>query len=181
MKQIIVSNYHLYSKIMSYFIFKSNTWTASSCSEHWLDIFKIYLKDFFIYKRRERTDYLNSWKCPNYFIFTWKGFQLYFFPQRHPSHKGFPIDFKVGTTGVHISIEMNEKQIEIFCMSTANSKAASRNDHSLHSCYLTNWIFIVGKSIKMMHIYLLKIWKIPYRKIEESQVKNFNFFDSIKY
>lgn len=43
-----------------------------------------------------------------------KGLELFYAPKPSLPRKVFPVDFKVGGTGVHINIEMDEKQIQIF-------------------------------------------------------------------
>lgn len=42
-----------------------------------------------------------------------KELELFCPPKACLPHKDFPIDFKVGATGVHINIETDEKQIQV--------------------------------------------------------------------
>lgn len=52
--------------------------------------------------------------CPIFFCSIEKRLELLYPSEVSLPHNGVPIDFKVGTTGVHINIELDEKQIQIF-------------------------------------------------------------------
>lgn len=51
---------------------------------------------------------------PNFLCPIEKGLELFYSPKTSLPHKGFPIDFKAETTGVHVNTEMDEKQIQVF-------------------------------------------------------------------
>lgn len=100
---------------MSIFIFKYNTKTSSPSSQHWLEVLKIVLEGCFcLYKRGEReTIFQISELYPIFLHSVEKELELLYPPKACLSYKDFPIDFKVGATGVHINIEMDEKQIQV--------------------------------------------------------------------
>lgn len=58
------------------------------------------MKVFFLfYRREEMADYIsNSWAVLNFLYSVEKGLQLFLSPKSSLPHKGFLIDFKVGTT-----------------------------------------------------------------------------------
>lgn len=76
----------------------------------------MYLKLIYSYKRGERADSItNFWLVSTNFYVQLRKNLHHFMPQRHLfPYKGFTIDFKVGATGGHINIEMDEKQLQVF-------------------------------------------------------------------
>lgn len=76
----------------------------------------MYLKLIYFYKRGERADSItNFWLVSTNFYVQLRKNLHHFMPQRHLfPYKGFTIDFKVGATGGHINIEMDEKQLQVF-------------------------------------------------------------------
>lgn len=73
------------------------------------------MKDFFVFTKEEKgqTIFQISELRPIFLRSVEKELELFYPPKACLSHKDFPIDFKVGATGVHINIEMDEKQIQV--------------------------------------------------------------------